>query len=59
MTQQQIIEAITAALQTQDSNGEYSNVVLLMQALMINNLSVMSDTQLQNICNILNINTSE
>jgi hypothetical protein len=58
MTNDQIIAAIATALQTQDVNGEYANVVLLMQASIINSLSSMSPDQLANICTLLSINTS-
>jgi len=58
MTQEQIISAITTALQTADANGEFSNVVLVMQALIVQTLPNLSLTQLQQICTILNINTS-
>jgi len=58
MTQDQIIAAITAALQQQDANGEYSNVILLLQQMILNQLPLMQTDQLQNICTILNINTS-
>jgi len=58
MTNDQIIAAITTALQTQDVNGEYANVILLMQASIINSLGSMPPDQLANICTLLNINTS-
>ena len=58
MTNDEIIAAITTALQTQDVNGEYNNVILLIQASIINNLATMSPDQLAKICTILNINTS-
>jgi hypothetical protein len=58
MTQAQMISAITTALQTQDANGEFSNVILVIQALIISSLQTMGLPQLQNICTILNINTS-
>jgi hypothetical protein len=59
MTQEQIIAAITAALQQQDSNGEYSNVILVMQTILINQLQLMDAAHLQIIANALNINTSQ
>jgi hypothetical protein len=59
MTQAQIIAAITAALQQQDSNGEYSNVILVMQTILINQLQLMDAAHLQIIANALNINTSQ
>ena len=58
MTQAQIIAAITQALQQQDASGEFSNVIFLMQQIIINQLQIMQMSQLQNIANILNINTS-
>ena len=59
MTQQQMIAAITSSLQTADSNGEFSNVILLLQAIIINGMPNYTITQLQTMCTVLNINTSE
>ncbi len=56
MTQAQILAAIAAALQQQDSNGEYSNVTLVMQALILKSLPNLSQDQITNLCTILNIN---
>jgi hypothetical protein len=58
MTQDQIITAITTALQTSDSNGEFSNVILIMQNAIIQSLPNLSSDQLANMCTVLNINTS-
>lgn len=58
MTNDQIISAITTSLNTPDANGEYSNVLLLVKQSIINNLNSMSPDQLQEICTVLNINTS-
>lgn len=53
-----MITAITNALQVVDANGEFSNVTLILQAIVVNNLPNLLPIQLQNMCNILNINTS-
>lgn len=58
MTQDQILAAIAAALQVQDANGEYSNVTLVMQALIIKSLPNLSQDQITNLCNLLGINTN-
>jgi hypothetical protein len=58
MTQDQMVQAIVTALQTADANGEFSNVVLLMQAQLISWVPNASVDQLQSMCQILNINTS-
>jgi hypothetical protein len=58
MTPDQMIAALTAALQATDANGEFSNVILLVQAQIIYSLQFASPDQLQALCAALNINTS-
>jgi hypothetical protein len=57
MNQQDMINALTSALQQQDSNGQYYNVTLVLQTAIINSLPNLTITQLQNMCTILGINT--
>jgi hypothetical protein len=57
MTQQDMINAITTALQTADANGEFNSVIIILQALLLINVQTMSIDKLQQICSILNINT--
>lgn len=52
MTNAQMIAAIIAAIQTD------ANVILVMRAVVTNNLPNVSTTQLTNICTILGIDTS-
>lgn len=52
MTNQQMITAIVSSIQTD------ANTVLLMRALITNNLSNVTTAQLINICAVLGISTS-
>ena len=58
MTQDQMVQAIITALQKADANGEFSNVILLIQAQLISWIPNASIDQLQSMCQTLNINTS-
>jgi len=52
MTNQQMIAAITSSIQTD------ANIIILIRALITNNLTVVSTLQLQAMCAALGITTS-
>lgn len=57
MDQTQMLAAIIQALQTPDSNGNFTNVALVIQYVLGLQLQTATQDQLQAICQVLNINT--